>query len=145
MKYLQNKYSPNEIYSFLQKVDSYFEPAPLSTRVDLREYSEKIAKKAEHFSCEVNNQLVGILCCYINNTNGQTVYITLTCIDPKYFGLGIAKKLTENCELYANKIGFKYIEMEIPIKNFRSVKIHLKMNYEIIKKENDSYFLKKII
>jgi hypothetical protein len=98
-----------------------------------------LQKNAEHFSCEVNNQLVGTHCCYMNNTNSQTtVYAKLTCINPKYFGLGIAKKT--NRKLYAYKIGYKYIEMQINKNNFRSVKIHLKINYEIINEDNDSYF-----
>lgn len=145
MKFQLNQLSKEEILFLLQKVDPHFVPFPLSKKVDLKLYSEKLAKYAVHFSVEDNNRLIGMTCCYLNHPEKGIAYTSITCIDPDYFGLGLGKKLTHNCEEYARISGFKFVEFEVHIDNKPSIEMHKTIGYYINRQENESFYMRKVL
>jgi len=145
MNILIRQLSSNEILLFLQKVDSQFVPFPLSMKVDLKGYSEKLSNYAVHFIVEDVNQMVGMCCCYINDPQKEKAFISVTCIEPHFFGRGLGKALTHECEKYVQKQGFKFIEFEVHIENIPSINMHKAIGYYIDRQEKDSFYMKKAL
>lgn len=131
------------IYKFLNRVDSYFKPAPLSTKTDLKEYAEKLHSNALHFSCWDSSELVGLSCCYMNNPNRVKAFISLICIDPNYFKKGIGKVLITLCELKAKELQFDIIEAEVDIENIPSFLLFKSNGYKIHHTKENSHFMQK--
>lgn len=134
-----------EILSLLKKVDSSFIPQPLSSKTDLNTYSDKLADHTIHFSIEENNRLIAMCCCYMNDPKNEKAFISVTCIDPEYFGRGLGKKITYECESYAKKLGFKFIEFEVSIENIPSIEMHKSIGYSIDRQESESFYMRKYI
>lgn len=145
MKILVEQQTKDAILALLKKVDSYFIPFPLSHRVNLRLYSKKLAKYAVHFSVIEDNQLIGMCCCYMNDPKNEKAFISITCVDPYYFGMGLGKKLTFECEAYAKRYNYKYIEFEVHIENTPSIEMHKTIGYTICKQEAESFYMRKLI
>ena len=133
----------DKIFELLLKVDSSFIPEPLSGKCDLKLYSEKLAENATHFVIEEDHKLIGMCCCYLNDPKNEKAFISITCIDPIFFGRGLGKKLTLECESFATKKCFKFIEFEVHIKNIPSIEMHKSLGYFIDRQEKDSFYMKK--
>lgn len=145
IKIIADKLPNEKILSLLLRVDEYFTPSPLSEKINLLSYSEKLANYAEHFYAVDANKLIGMCCCYINDPQRERVFITITCIDPEYIGRGIGKDLTFACENHARNEGFKFIEFEVHVENLRSIGMHKKIGYFIDRQEGNSFYMKKYL
>jgi ribosomal protein S18 acetylase RimI-like enzyme len=145
MKVLTKQLTKDEIFIFLNKVDSSFIPIPLSNRINLKLYSEKLAINAMHFSVEEDNCLIGICCCYMNDTKKKKAFISVICIDSEYKGIGLGKKLILECEAHAKKLGYKCVESEVHIENVPSIEMFKTIGYYIERQEKKSFYLSKLI
>ena len=67
-------------------------PIPLSNKVNLEYYTEKLLKNAVICAEFVNEQIVGLVAGYINDVS-QIAYISLVAVLPQARGRGIASKL----------------------------------------------------
>lgn len=139
---IQNsKLEENEILNLLLRVDPFFKPTPLSVRVDLRIYAKKLATHAAHFFVRDNERLIGMICCYINDVNKTKAFVSNISIDPDYIGKGIGLMLSMECENAALKMGFKSIESEVHINNIPSLKMYLKLGYQIDRNLDDNHYI----
>lgn len=145
MNVLIKQLSKDKIFHFLQKVDSCFIPFPLSKRVNLKLYSEKLADCAIHFLIEFDNQLIGMCCCYMNDPKIERVFLSIICLNPDYHRMGLGKILLHECELYANKNGFIFIELEVNVENSPAIEMYKVMGYSIDRQEKESFFMKKLL
>jgi len=145
MNILVRQLTKDRIQDFLKKIDLHFIPFPLSNRVDLKLFSEKLADYAVHFSIEDDNQLIGLCCTYINDSEKKSAFISIVCLDPNYCGIGLGKRLIQECENYAKKRSYKSIASEVHIENLPSIKMFKAIGYYIEKQENESLFMKKLI
>ena len=86
-----HKSTYEQIYNHLKKCNESFKPK-LSSYVNLKEYSEKIYKKAILFEYFENEKLVGLIAGYPLT---ESFYITNVSTDPDFSGRGIGKTLLE--------------------------------------------------
>ena len=101
----------NNVYIFLQQINDDFRPS-LSTKVDLVEYVNKIASKAELIIESSGDGLVkGLVVLYCNNKCDNVAYISLVGVLRMYRGEGIAKKLVLQAILKAKQSGMKCIQV----------------------------------
>jgi ribosomal protein S18 acetylase RimI-like enzyme len=145
MNFVIKQLTKEKILFLLKKADYSFVPYPLSKKTDLNLYSEKLAEFAVHFFAEDENELIGMCCCYLNDPKKEKAFISVTCVDPNYFGKGLGQKLTTKCEIYAKDKGYKYIEFEVHIDNTPSIEMHKKIGYYIDRQVGESFFMKKFI
>lgn len=71
-----------ELYAFLKEVDAYFQP-PISKKIDLRSYAEKMANNATNFVARDNGQIIGFSSTYINKAP-ELSFGTFVCVKKEY-------------------------------------------------------------
>lgn len=132
------------IYQLLKKVDSDFEP-PLSLNLDLNEYSKKIASRAILFTRFEDKELIALCAIYANDEERLQAYLTMLAVDPAFRGIGLAKKIIAEMEVYVLKNGFKSIRLEVYKTNHGALSMYKSIGYEIVEQSHHSYFLQKVI
>lgn len=135
----------DEILRLLEKVDVHFSPFPLSERVDIKLYSEKLAEHAIHFSVEDDNHVIGMCCCYMNDPNKTKAFLSVICIDPEYVGLGLGKMLMHKFRKHAQINGYEYIELEVHIENRIAIEMYKTLGYFIDRQEKESFYMKYML
>ncbi|GAB1152044.1 MAG: GNAT family N-acetyltransferase [Shewanella algae] len=132
------------VYELLSRVDADFNP-PLSSSLDLVEYSKKICTNASLFKKIKNNSLIGLCAIYATDKSNFQAYLTMLAIDPVYRGLGLAKELLTEMEEYVLSQGFKCIRLEVYKTNVGAFLMYKSFGYEIVEESCSSYFLQKKI
>jgi ribosomal protein S18 acetylase RimI-like enzyme len=142
---IEEKLNKEEILAVLKKTDKYFIPIPISKKVNLVEYSQKLSNLATHISCRIENELIGFTCCYMNNFDNKIAFISLTTILPNFIGKGIGTKLTLKCEDIIRNKGFIGVEFEVEKENLQSIIMHQKIDYQIISESECCFILRKLL
>ena len=86
-----------DILNVLGRLDGFFRP-PLSSRVDLDSYSEKLLSRAEiDYILPDGREIAGLIAYYCNDAQSKVAYITYLGLLPEYQAKGIAGKLLDAC------------------------------------------------
>ena len=101
-----------EIKRHLVACDETFHPH-LSSKVDLAEYSTKLANCATRFEAWSDGALVGLVSVYCNNIESGSAYITNVSVLPAFTGRGIARRLLSSCRDHASNKGFVCLSLEV--------------------------------
>lgn len=123
-----NRASEMEIADHLRECDTFFVP-PLTERVKIKEYSQKIANLAVRFEAWSGDILVGLLAAYCNDQSQHTAYITSLSVLPRFQGLGIASRILKKCIIYVTSLGFICIKLEVDNQNINAVKLYRKYGF----------------
>ena len=127
---LRNRASASEIAAHLRACDGVFVP-PLSERVDLDDYAEKIVQRAERFEAWSNGQLAGLVAIYCNDCGRRTAFITSVSVLPARQGEGIASRLLQACTESVRQTGFKGIELEVGAHNSAATRLYEKHGFAV--------------
>lgn len=144
IKFKINSASQDDIYQHLLLCDDIFVPA-LSSRVDLREFAEKVNKRSEIFEAWDNGNLIGFLSCYYNDPKKLCGFITHVSVVSSYFKRGIASKLLSKCVDYGRTNGFSFIDLEVYKDNHAAVQLYEKYLFEKTGIDNDFLKMRKDI
>lgn len=128
INYSHNKAELLQIIEHLQACDNRFVP-PLSTKVSIHQYSQKIVNHAIRFEAFLENQLVGFVACYLNDQKNHMGFITSVSVLGAYKGMGIAKKLIEMVLHYARENGFKIIYLEVNKLNVPAMTLYKNLGF----------------
>ena len=123
-----NRGDPEQIAAHLRACDSSFTPR-LSDRLDFSGYAQKIAEKAIRFEVWAEDQLVGLVAAYFNNTETRTAFVTNVSVLPGWQGRGIASQLVSQCIIHAERVGFWRIELEVGAQNTPAVRLYEKHGF----------------
>lgn len=123
-----NKASQREIAEHLLLCDADFVP-PLSDRVDLNDYAQKIARKAMRFEAWSNDTLVGLVAAYCNDQMNHIAYITSVSVLKAWTGKGIATRLVHHCIEYARAMGMRQVRLEVACDNKQAVRLYAKSGF----------------
>jgi ribosomal protein S18 acetylase RimI-like enzyme len=107
-----NTGSMGEIARHLLQCDADFVP-PLSERVDICAYAEKITRYATRFEAWAGPDLAGLLAAYYNDRARGTAFITSISVLRSLHGKGIGSQLMNRCTSYASDQGFTRIELQV--------------------------------
>jgi ribosomal protein S18 acetylase RimI-like enzyme len=107
-----NRASVAEIRAHLARCDAHFIP-PLSARVDLGAYAEKIANHAERFEAWSTGALAGLVAAYANDPGRSGVFVTSVSVVPELRGGGVGRRLMENCIHHARRTGFERLSLRV--------------------------------
>jgi ribosomal protein S18 acetylase RimI-like enzyme len=130
----------NEIYTHLIECSDNFYP-PLAGRVDIREYSKKIATKAVTLEAWMQNELIGLIAAYINTENKDS-FITNVSVIKKYSGAGVASKLLADCIVYAKERDIKKIRLEVNKDNAPAIGFYTKFDFKVSGTKDDELIMK---
>ncbi|WP_392887958.1 GNAT family N-acetyltransferase [Eubacterium limosum] len=85
------KITKKNLLRFIHQIDRVF-PIPLSDKVNLEDYTEKLLKNAVICAEFDNEQIIGVVAGYINDIS-SIAYISLVAVLPQARGEGVASKL----------------------------------------------------
>jgi ribosomal protein S18 acetylase RimI-like enzyme len=121
--YRQNNASAAQIAAHLVRCDADFVP-PLSGRVDLDAYAQKIAGKASRFEAWSGDTLVALVAAYCNDRERRSAYITSVSVLRERAGEGIVSRLLRQCVEHAKAQGMKWIELEVAEANAAAIRLY---------------------
>lgn len=141
IEYSINQAELLQIAEHLLACDNAFIPA-LSTHLNIHQYSQKIIEYATRFEAFSNNQLVGLIACYMNDYKNQLGFITNVSIDGKFIGKGIAKQLLKMLLHYAVEKNFKTICLKVNKLNSPALSLYKSAGFTVIKQKQGFYEMK---
>jgi len=135
--YKTNEGNPDNILEHLEACDNDFVP-PLSQRIDLLTYSEKLAQYATNFEAWNDHKiLVGLVSVYMNDLDMKTAFISSVSVCPEYTGLGIAKRLISESIKEAKHKGFEQLKLEVNQFNVPAIKLYNAFGFDIMEIKNE--------
>ena len=117
-----NVASAPEIAAHLRRCDDDFVPR-LSDRVEIDEYSRKIAGRATRFEAWAGGVLVGLVAAYFN-ADRRTAYITTVSVEPAHRNRGLASQLLSQCIAHAQEQGFAWVLLEVDRENLPAIALY---------------------
>jgi ribosomal protein S18 acetylase RimI-like enzyme len=134
----------NDVYVHLLACSDNFIP-PLSGRINIREYAEKIVNNAVTFEVWQDDQLAGLVAAYVNDPAGKTAFITNVSVIKTLMGTGAASTLLENLVEYAAGKNFSEISLEVHKENYPAIQFYSKLSFSKEFEKDQSLIMKKKI
>ena len=120
------------IAAHLRACDDTFTP-PLSSRVDIEAYAQKLAGRSERFEAWSEGVLVGLLAAYCNDLDSRVAYISSVSIMPVSRGRGIASQLIARCVENVAALGHTAIELEVGTRNEAATRLYKKHGFASVR------------
>jgi len=128
IEFLVNKASTEVIAEHLLHCDSDFIP-PLSGRVQIYNYAQKITGYATRFEAWSGGILVGLVAAYCNDQVKRTVYITSVSLLKAWTGKGIASHLMSCCVEHGKALGMRQVTLEVGSDNTGAIRLYQKSGF----------------
>lgn len=125
----------DELYNFLLKIDTLF-PIPLSKKIDLKLFAEKILKSGNVICCR-DKETVGVVCFYNNDALTKNGYISVVGVLPDFQGKGIAKQLIEKAIAFCKKGGMETVTLYTHSTNTVAVKMYKSLGFCEVPSDRD--------
>ncbi len=123
-----NNASEAQIAGHFSLGDADFNP-PLSDRVDIYAYAEKITSKATRFEAWSGDKLVGLVAAYCNDQQQRVAFITSVSVLKDWMGKGIAANLVQQCIAHAKNLGMRQISLEVQRDNLAAIGLYKKSGF----------------
>lgn len=115
VEFAVNRASVRQVASHLRCCDTHFVP-PLSVRVDIDSYAQKIFDCATRFEAWSGGTMVGIVAAYFNDP-AKVAYITNVSVLPAFSGRGLAAALLRRCIDHGRQANMSSIRLEVAAEN----------------------------
>lgn len=136
----------NKILEVLNYYNEYFPISLLEMVNNLEEYAKKLNEKANTMQIvDSNNQQLGIVIFYSNDTINYVGFLTLIAVNKNYNNMGIGSKLLEYFEQYCKSCGMKKTRLEVLKENEKAIHFYKRHNYNFVSEDNNSYYMEKSI
>lgn len=123
IEFCVNRASVSQLVAHLSHCDVDFVP-PLSGRVNIESYAQKIANTAIRFEAWAGGELAGLVAAYCNDDSGHVAFITSVSVRSLWQGRGIASRLLACCRQHARGLGFVRIELEVDSRNHAAIRVY---------------------
>jgi ribosomal protein S18 acetylase RimI-like enzyme len=111
MEYRRDTATTGDVHAHLTRCDADFTP-PLSARLDLADYSAKLAERAVRFEAWDGGQLVGLVAAYVT-PGAREAFISNVSVVSELRGHGIAEALVADCIDRARGSGAATLTLEV--------------------------------
>lgn len=125
----RNEASADALARLLKACDRDFDP-PLSSRVEIEAYAQRLHDKAERFEVTEASDLVGLVAIYCNDPTGQAAFVSNVSVAQHRRGQGIADALLTQAIAYATAKGFATITLEVGPKATAAQALYIKLGFE---------------
>ena len=122
VEYRLNVASRQRIAKHLLLCDADFIP-PLSGRVEIRYYAQKIVSKATRFEAWSGHTLIGLVAVYCND-QARSAFITSVSVLREWTGKGIAANLMKQCIERSKASGMQKISLEVAGENAPAIRLY---------------------
>ena len=130
-EFMLNSSDAKSIEQHLCECDTKFIP-PLSMRVNLPEYSKKLAECADRFEFWDKTRLVALVAAYLNAPDRQFGFISSVSVCSEFEGRGLGSQLLKKCFEHARQKGFQVLNLEVGAANIRAVEFYIKQGFTVI-------------
>lgn len=122
MNFLLDSADASTLLAHLRAADTSFAP-PLSTRIDLAAYADKLAAHARRVEAWQDDVLVGLIAMYANDA-AQGGFITNVSVLPGHQGQGIAGKLLTRTLALAAELDLPRLRLEVYADNMAALALY---------------------
>ncbi|NEZ03434.1 GNAT family N-acetyltransferase [Wenzhouxiangella sp. XN201] len=124
--------SAERILRFLSALDHDFTP-PLSSRVNLDEYSRKLSRYAKNLFASTGNADVGHAAFYSNDIQERFAFISSIAVTEQYRGTSLASDLLDAVILECKLDGMQSICLEVAPCNAKAISFYQSFGFKRIK------------
>ena len=114
---------------FLESVNTDF-PIPLSQKISLREYAEKIIEFGEIVVALEKNTLKGLAIGYTENLKGNSAYISVVGVKKEFRGSGIGKKVVQKFIEICRQKKIKSVNLYTHKSNKAAIKMYKALGFK---------------
>lgn len=132
----RNQFSYHQLQEFIDKIDAQL-PTPLSNRIDLDAYTEKLYTKAHICAEKVDGCIVSLVAGYTKNMADNMSYITLVGTLASARRRGYAEKLMKEYISYCRSRKIRGIHLHTEHKNTAAIALYTMLGFESYKIENE--------
>lgn len=140
MEFKENLSTGDDIFNHLSACDKKFYQA-LSSRVDIHEYSQKLAEKAFRHEVWQAKALIGLVAVYYNHDQNGFDFITDVSVVMEVVGQGIASRLLEKSISKSKAGGSAELRLEVDADNAPALKLYNKMGFSVNSEASDGLML----
>jgi len=144
INFMVNCSTASDITAHLLRADSYFEP-PLSSRVDIHDYSKKLNDKAVRFEAWISADLVGLVAIYCNQFKDSKAFVSSVSVLPESQGQGIASHLMRQCINHLEIGGFYHLGLEVDKRNLSALSLYRRLGFTTLQSSGTLLFMEKTI
>jgi ribosomal protein S18 acetylase RimI-like enzyme len=132
-EFATNRSSAEQLRRHLEACDDRFVP-PLSTRVDLQSYSEKLLARAERHEAWLEGELVGLVAIYLNHSSADA-YVSNVSVEEKHAGQGLGKHLMRSAREQARSLNFQTMSLEVNSEAHPALKLYEAIGFQLVPSE----------
>jgi GNAT superfamily N-acetyltransferase len=129
-----------QIAGHLRLCDAMFVP-PLSERLDIDQYAEKLAARAVRFEAWSESALVGLVAVYCNDACIRTAFVSSVSVLPAMRAHGIGSKLMSECINYVRRVDYWRIELEVDVRNGKALSLYTRCGFVPFRTDGNSVFM----
>lgn len=126
MEFKIEELSFDEVRQFLVETDDEL-LTPLSQKVNIEEYAFKLARFSVFSYCLDGNQIIGLICCYMNRP--PQAYISHVCVRSTYRNKGVFRQLFSGLVEKLKDLGFTSIRLEVGDENVVAQSVYDRMGF----------------
>lgn len=127
LEYRRDTATSDDVHAHLARCDADFTP-PLSARLDLRGYAEKLAERAARFEAWDGGQLVGLVAAYVT-PGAPEAFISNVSVVSELRGQGVAAQLVAGCIDRARGAGVTTIRLEVATADRAAARFYEKLGF----------------
>lgn len=109
---------------------------PLSIRVDLDVFAEKLHNLSTTFIVVYKGKVAGLLASYFYDVQSKKGFITLVHIKREFQGRHLSSYLVKIVQTYAESIKFKYIDLMVYRDNISAFGLYSKYGFKVINEKS---------
>lgn len=126
---MTSKDLPVEITKALIKEFGESLPDPLSERLDVDAYAEKVIKHGTVLLAMAEQVSLALAAMYANDQDTKRAYVSLLAVRPELRGRGIARELVNACVENARESGMMCIQLRTPETNTRAMQLYARAGF----------------
>ncbi|MCW5656407.1 MAG: GNAT family N-acetyltransferase [Burkholderiaceae bacterium] len=128
VRFCVDEASAAQVEQHLRQCDSRFVP-PLTQRIDLGAYAEKIRDHATRFEAWADGVLVGLVAVYLNDRAAGVAHVTNVSVLPHWARRGIASDLLQRGLARAAELRFEQVTLEVSPLNADAVRLYKRFGF----------------
>lgn len=137
-----------KFFDFIKKINYDF-PIPVSEKVDLNEYCEKLWEKAELVAEVQDEEIRGLVAGYMNDLENGSAYISLVGVSRDFRNQGLGKKLVHQFVLLCREKQIRSVNLYTHKTNQAAIKMYEGLGFEIDSeghqnRMDDIHFIKQL-
>lgn len=118
-----------DVLHHLQAHDGAFQP-PLSSRLDLADYSRKLVDNAVRLEAWVGDDLVGLVAVYCNSEDQGAAFVSNVSVLADFAGGGIARHLMQSAITHVLELGFSSMHLQVDHRAVVAMRLYLALGFQ---------------